>query len=133
MQQRKATVRQSAVDGQVWIGYWVQTAGLGSRAAADKVKARLVRGGMPDVYVLPDSNYRISLGVFRKKASADTVEQQARQLGFETRLIERYQPGKNYWLYVRLPASEGVQTSDFPSVSGQILRIEKIPCDDDSV
>jgi hypothetical protein len=128
LEKREATVRQTAVEGRVWVGYWVQTAGQGSRAAAEKTRQSLIEGGMPDVYILADSDNRISLGVFRLRSSADKVVQRARKMGLDTRVIERYQPGQNYWLLVRMPADQLLQPGDIPSVAGQILRTENVSC-----
>ena len=134
LQKQEATVRQTAKEGSVWVGYWVQTAGQGSRSAAEKARESLVQGGMPDVYILPDNeNYRISLGVFRLRASADQVVRQALKKGFDSRVIERYQPGTNFWLLARIPADRSLQPGDLKSVSGQILRTENLSCEDAGV
>jgi cell division protein FtsN len=131
LEKQAATVRQIEKEGSVWVGYWVQTAGQGSRSAAEKARESLVKGGMPDVYILPDSdNYRISLGVFRLRSSADQVVNQARNMGFDSRVTERYQPGTNFWLLARIPGDRSLQPGDLKSVSGQILRTEPLSCED---
>jgi hypothetical protein len=130
LQGKEATVRQITEESQVWVGYWVQTAGQGSRATAEAIKEDLAAGGLPDAYILPkDSNYRISLGVFRLRASANTVVRQAHGMGVDTRVIERYQPGSNYWLLVRVPADKGLKPGDLQGLSGQILRTEALSCE----
>ena len=83
---------------------------------------------MPDVYILSDSENRISLGVFRLRSSADKIVDKARKIGVGTRVIERYQPGKNYWLLVRMPADQLLKPGDLPAVAGQILRTENVEC-----
>jgi len=134
LQKREATVRQTAKEGRVWVGYWVQTAGQGSRAGAERARDSLVKGGMPDVYILPDNdNYRISLGVFRLRASADQVVSQAQKMGFDSRVVERYQPGTNFWLLARIPGDRSLKPGDLKSVSGQILRTENMDCEDAGV
>jgi len=125
-----AEVQQSAEVGDVWVGYWVQTTVFGSRDAADQARRTLVEDGLLDAYVLPgEQGFRISLGVFRLRSSADGVISQASALDIETRLIERYQPGTNFWLTVRMPGDRAVQPGDIRSASGQILRTESILCD----
>jgi hypothetical protein len=134
LEKREATVRQTAKEGSVWVGYWVQTAGQGSRSGAEKARDSLVKGGMPDVYILPDNEeYRISLGVFRLRGSADQVVQQARKMGFDSRVVERYQPGTNFWLLARIPGDRSLKPGDLKSVSGQILRTENLSCEDAGV
>ena len=134
LQKQEATVRQTAKEGSVWVGYWVQTAGQGSRSAAEKARDSLIKGGMPDVYILPDNeNFRISLGVFRLRTSADQVVREARKMGFDSRVIERYQPGTNFWLLARIPGDRSLKPGDLKSVSGQILRTENLSCEDAGV
>lgn len=134
LEKQEATVRQTAKEGSVWVGYWVQTAGQGSRRGAEKARDSLIKGGMPDVYILPDNeNYRISLGVFRLRASADQVVRQAATMGFDSRIVERYQPGTNFWLLARIPGNRALRPGDLQSVSGQILRTENLACEDSGV
>jgi hypothetical protein len=134
LQKQEATVRQTAKEGRVWVGYWVQTAGQGSRSGAEKARNSLIKGGMPDVYILPDNeNYRISLGVFRLRASADQVVSQAQKRGFDSRVVERYQPGTNFWLLARIPGDRSLKPGDLKSISGQILRTENMLCEDAGV
>ena len=129
LRQKRATVRQTAEAGRVWVGYWVQTAGHESRQAAEEQRNLLKEKGMSDVYILPENErHRISLGVFRLRDSAEKVMEQASDLGFETRIVERYQPGTNFWLLVRIPADRSLQSGELPSVPGQILRTESISC-----
>lgn len=134
LRQQQASVRQTAEPGRVWVGYWVQTGTHASRSEAEDARKILNNNGMSDVYILPDNEqFRISLGVFRLRASADGVVEQARKLGFDTRVVERYQPGTNFWLLVRIPADRSLQSGELPSVPGQILRTEATPCEDAGV
>ena len=134
LRQKQATVRQTAEPGRVWVGYWVQTGAHASRSQAEDARKILNNNGMSDVYILPDNEqFRISLGVFRLRSSADGVVEQARKLGFDTRVVERYQPGTNFWLLVRIPADRSLQSGELPSVPGQILRTEATPCEEAGV
>lgn len=134
LRDKQALVRQTAEPGRVWVGYWVQTGTHASRSEAEKARNKLNNNGMSDVYILPDNEqFRISLGVFRLRASADGVVDQVRKLGFDTRVIERYQPGTNFWLLVRIPADRTLHSGELPSVPGQILRTEATSCEEAGV
>jgi hypothetical protein len=129
LQRREATVRQSAEPGRVWVGHWAQVADQGSRKKAEQTRDALIAKGISDAYILPgDADHRISLGVYRKRTSANNTIEQARGLGFETRMHDRYQPGTNFWLRVRMPGDRTLQATEFKTDSGQILRTETIPC-----
>jgi hypothetical protein len=129
LQQRQATVQRTAEAGQVWLGYWVQTVAYPSRQAAEAARKSLINKDMPDVYVIAEDNeYRVSLGVFRLRASADQVVERARKRGFATRLVERYQPGTNYWLIARIAADRVLPAGALPNAPGQILRSERVAC-----
>jgi len=131
---RGAPAQKTEEEGRVWVGYWVQTAGQGSRNGAEKARASLVEGGMPDVYILPDTDdFRISLGVFRMRTSADTIIREARNMGFDTRIVERYQPGINYWLETRTSGERLLQPGELELDSGQILRTETVACKESEV
>lgn len=132
LRQKQATVRQTAEAGRVWVGYWVQTAGHETREIAETKRNFLKENGMSDVYILPDNEqHRISLGVFRLRNSADSVVERVSKLGFETRVVERYQPGTNFWLLVRISGDSSLQSGELPSVPGQILRTVAMPCDEE--
>lgn len=129
LQRREATVRQTTEAGRVWVGHWVQVADQGSRARAEAARDKLAANGIPDAYIVPgDADNRISLGVYRKRASADRTVNQARNLGFSTRVDDRYQPGTNFWLRVRLPGDRTLKPGEFKTDSGQILRTETVDC-----
>ena len=129
LQRREATVRQVTEEGQVWVGHWVQVVDMASRAQAEQSRDVLVQGGMPDAYIVPGADdFRISLGVFRQRSSADNTVRSARLLGFQTRVDDRYQPGTNFWLRVRMPADRNLRPGEFKSDNGQILRTETIQC-----
>ncbi len=129
LQRREATVRQTAEPGRVWVGHWVQVADQSNRQQAAIARDALIASGIRDAYIVPGvGDNRISLGVYRQRASADQTVRQARSLGFETRVDDRYQPGTNFWLRVRLPGDQNLQPGEFKSDTGQILRTEKISC-----
>jgi hypothetical protein len=130
LRRREATVRQTAEPGRVWVGHWAQVADQGSRQKAEQSRDALIAKGISDAYILPgDDDQRISLGVYRQRASADRIVKQANALGLDTIVQDRYQPGTNFWLRVRLPGDKTLQPGEFKSDTGQILRTETIPCD----
>ena len=129
LQRQGATVQRSAEAGRVWLGYWVQSAAYPSRQAAEAARKKLLAKDMPDVYVIAEaSEYRVSLGVFRLRASAEQVVARAQKLGFSTRTIERFQPGTNFWLLAKTTADPAVLKDAVPNVAGQIVRSQKVDC-----
>jgi cell division protein FtsN len=130
LQGREAVIRQSSEAGRVWVGHWVQVVGFKTRAQAEAARTRLAASGIPDAYILPDAtDFPVSLGVFRARPSADRAAKQAKSLGYTTLMEERYQPGVNIWLWVRLPEGRKISPGEFKSASGQILRTESVACE----
>jgi hypothetical protein len=130
LEARDGEVRQSSKLGQVWVGHWVQVVDQPSRAAAERARDALKVGGIPDAYVLPGDDYRISLGVFRLRSSANRVVQEAKESGFQTRVDDRFQAGTNFWLQVRMAGDMSRQLGELRTESGQILRTEALSCQD---
>ena len=132
LRNRNLSVLQTAREGEVWVGHWVQVVGVANRVAAEAARDRLIAAGLSDAYIVSGgAELKISLGVFKSAASADSTVKQARAQGFQTRIEERYQPGTQYWLRVELPAGRGLQPGELRSNSGQILRTVAVPCDPD--
>jgi hypothetical protein len=131
LESREASVRQTTKAGQVWMGHWVQVADQGSRSKAEVTRDALIAAGIKDAYILPgDDDFRVSLGVFRLRSSANRVLEQSIELGYDTRMDDRFQPGKNFWLQVRLPGDRPMQPGEFRTDEGQILRTETVSCAD---
>lgn len=131
LQPRAVAVRRTAEAGRVWLGYWVQTTAYRSRSAAEAARKSIINKDMPDAYIIAEgTEYRVSLGVFRLRTSAEEVVDRARRLGFATRTVEHYKPGTNFWLLVRVAADRGLPPGTLPNVAGQILRSENVQCSD---
>jgi hypothetical protein len=131
LESREASVRQTTKAGQIWVGHWVQVADQGSRSKAEVTRDALIAAGIKDAYILPgDDDFRVSLGVFRLRSSANRVLEQSIELGYDTRVDDRFQPGKNFWLQVRLPGDRPMQPGEFRTDEGQILRTETVSCAD---
>ena len=134
LEDRGMTVSQTTEEGQVWMGHWVQVVDLPSPAAAEEARAVLADGGITDVYVLPnDPSNRISLGVFRLRSSASRLVKQAFEMGLNTRVDDRYQPGSNHWLRVRMAGDSNLKPGEFKGDAGQIVRTETIACPRDGI
>ena len=128
---RVRRVGQTAEEGQVWVGYWVQVDDQASRAEAEKVRNALVAAGIKDAYiVVEDGGLRISLGVYRRRSSANRVIEQATGLGYKTLLTDRFQAGTNHWVQVSLTGEQTLQPGEFQTDSGRILRTETVVCGD---
>lgn len=128
---RARKVGQTAEEGQVWVGYWVQVDDQVSRAEAENTRKALVTAGISDAYiVVEEADLRVSLGVYRLRSSANRVMEQATGLGYETILTDRFQAGTNYWVQVSLTGKQTLQSGEFQTDSGRILRTETVVCGD---
>ena len=126
---RGALVEQSSDQGDVWVGHWVQVRDQGSRAKAEVARDALVAENI-DTYILPgEDSFALSLGIYRKRSSAEGVLRRARQLGYSSIMVDRFQPGTIFWLQVTMPDGGALQPGEFQSDSGQILRTELIACE----
>ena len=122
-------VSQTSEEGQIWVGHWVQLENVGNRQQADQIVGRLSAGGLPDAYVLQATGpISISLGVFRSRERADKVVAEARKLGFQPTVTDRYRPGVQYWLLVRAPAGGRLGLTELARETGQIIRSDAVPC-----
>ena len=129
LRRQEAAVRQTEEPGRVWVGHWVQVVAPASRASAEQARDALISAGITDAYIVPaEGAFRISLGVYRQKGSADRTVRQAQSLGFATLVEDRYQAGTNFWLWVRLPGDQTFKAGEFNTGSRQILRTESIDC-----
>jgi hypothetical protein len=123
------SARTVALDGQAWLGHWVQVAGFGSAAEAAAARDQLAAGGLADAYLMQDGGSAvISLGVFRDRGGADRVAAAARQLGFAPVVTERYRPAVEHWVVAVLPPDSVLARDALGAGGAQILRVEAIEC-----
>jgi hypothetical protein len=123
------SARTVALDGQAWLGHWVQLAGFGSAAEAEVARDRLAGGGLADAYLMQDGGTAIiSLGVFRDRGGADRVAAAARRLGFAPVVTERYRPAVEHWVVAVLPPDSVLARDALAAGGSQILRVEAIEC-----
>lgn len=126
---RGITVRVAEQPARLWVGHWVQIVGLADRPAADAARGRLVAAGIADAYIVTGGDeLKISLGVFKGEDSAERVMARAGELGFRTRMEERYQDGTAWWLDVRLAEGMELRQGELLGSNGSILRTEPVPC-----
>jgi hypothetical protein len=119
-----------ARDSQLWLGHWVQIGGFPSVAAAESARQRLVAGGLADAYLMQDgAEPMISLGVFRDRGRADRVAGEARTLGFEVSIRDRYRPAVEQWLLIRPRPGRAPELADLSQAGDRIMRTESAPCD----
>lgn len=126
------SVKQGSRQGQVWIGHWVQIDGLESSESAAEALDRLAGVGILDAYVVSKSPvYKVSLGVYRIRESADRMAETARQAGLEPLTVDRYRSGMEYWLTIGVDRDGSLDLGQARVDETQILRTENIPCDED--
>jgi len=131
--QQSISVKQSKEQGENWVGHWVQIQELPSRDIAEDALRKLSQGGLSDAYILStEDGNSISLGVYRQRSSARSISNKAKALGFAADISDRYQPGINYWLNVRLAEGQDLQLGKLRRDVGQILRTEPVVCPGES-
>jgi hypothetical protein len=103
----KATVR--SVDGQIFVGHWVQIREVPDRATANEWIETLKEGGLTDAYAVPteEEGLKISLGVFGDIERAEKVELDARSMGFAADISPRMRDGVVHFVDIGLPPGRG--------------------------
>ena len=103
----KATVR--SIDGQIFVGHWVQIREVPDRATANEWIDTLKEGGLTDAYAVPteEEGLKISLGVFGDVERAEKVELDARSMGFAADISPRTRDGVVHFVDIGLPPGRG--------------------------
>jgi len=121
---------QRAVEGDIWVGYWVYLAAIPTLDEAEAILAKLQDSGIADSYVIPnsDTGNLISLGVFSEIARAGSRLSEVREQGYEATISDRTRRATVYWVDVLLDEGRAL---DFESLQppGRIMRLEQRPCD----
>lgn len=126
---RRLPVASLALEGQIWIGNWVQVAGFRNAAEGESARQRLVSGGLGDALLIQDGPLPvISLGVFRERERAERVMAAARQLGFKPVRTDRYRPGTEHWVVTRESPDRPIVAGSLQVPGAQILRAEPYSC-----
>jgi cell division septation protein DedD len=121
---------QRAVEGDIWVGYWVYIAAIQTVDEAEAILAKLQDSGIADSYVIPnsDTGNLISLGVFSEIARAGSRLSEVRELGYEATISDRTRRATVYWVDMLLDEGRAL---NFESLQppGRIMRLEQRPCD----
>ena len=127
---RIAEVETRAIEGDVWVGHWVQIRDLPARSRAREVLANLKANGIGDAYIVPtETAYKISMGVFRDRSGANTIARRARRLGYDVDVSDRFRPGTIYWLDMRVGAGQDPDIRSLQSDGDRtIIRAESFEC-----
>lgn len=98
-----------AASGQIFVGHWVQIRDIADDAAAKKIMAKLLAGGLSDAYVVrtDDEGLKISLGLFGDVERAEKIELQARSLDLPAEISPRTRDGEVYFVDIGLPPGKG--------------------------
>jgi len=126
LESRGLTVRKSAGVDDIWMGHWVKVTGFDDRAAAGKSIQRLKAGGLSDLYAMEsDGRWEVSLGLFRKKDSADRVLATALKAGEPAIMVDRTKAQNVYFLSVKSSVGSDVSADGLWGGAGS----EKKACD----
>lgn len=113
-------------EGPAVIDYWVHLAEIPSRAEANEMLARLRDNGVDDSYLIPgeEDGDIISLGVFRQTYRAERLQDEVRQIGFESIVAELTRRPTIRWIDVEMEAGvplelESLQTPGRPPLEQQ--------------
>ncbi len=104
--------RLRSVQGQIFVGHWVQIRNVTDRADGNAILARLEEGELSDAYIVEteDEGMKISLGLFGDIEGAERVELQAKSLGFDAEVSPRMNDGTLFFVDVELPPGRGAGT-----------------------
>lgn len=98
-----------SVQGQIFVGHWVQIRNIADRNGGNTMLARLRDGGITDAYIVEteDEGMKISLGLFGDIEGAERIELQAESLGFDAEISPRMSDGTLFFVDVELPPGRG--------------------------
>lgn len=98
-----------SVQGQIFVGHWVQIRNVADRNDGNTMLARLRDGDITDAYIVEteDEGMKISLGLFGDIEGAERIELQAESLGFDAEISPRMSEGTLFFVDVELPPGRG--------------------------
>lgn len=104
--------RVQSVDAAAGMDYWVYLAPLGSRQASLR-QLRELQARKIDSYIITQGDLAngISLGIFPRNDSAQSVMQRLRSAGYEPQIRELTRAHRNYWVRI---APESRRLADEP-------------------
>jgi hypothetical protein len=98
-----------SVQGQVFVGHWVQIRDVPDEATAKDMLEKLTAGGLNDAYLVrtEDEGLKISLGLFGDIEGAEKTELQARSLDLPADISPRMREGTVFFVDIGLPPGKG--------------------------
>ena len=98
-----------SIDGQIFVGHWVQLREVPDRATANEWIDSLKEGGLTVAFAVPteEEGLKISLGVFGDVERAEKVELDARSMGFAADISPRTRDGVVHFVDIGLPPGRG--------------------------
>ncbi|OEC32524.1 hypothetical protein SAMN05216600_108210 [Pseudomonas cuatrocienegasensis] len=104
--------RVQSIDAAAGMDYWVYLAPLGSRQASLR-QLRELQARKIDSYIITQGDLAngISLGIFPRNDSAQSVMQRLRSAGYEPQIRELTRAHRNYWVRI---APESRRLADEP-------------------
>lgn len=102
-------VSQRSMQGQIFVGHWVQIRDVPDRAAGNEMIEKLRDGGLSDAYIVEteDEGMKISIGLFGEIERAERIELQADSLGLAAEISPRMVDGMIYYVDIGLPPGKG--------------------------
>jgi cell division septation protein DedD len=126
--------RVQAIDAAAGVDYWVYLPPLASRQASlrqlKELQARRI-----DSYVITQGDLAngISLGIFARSDSAESVMQRLREAGYDPRLRELARAQRSYWVRIaphsRRLVDDGLLrrlSQDFEGLQHQLMQCESV-------
>jgi len=98
-----------SMQGEVFVGHWVQIRNIADRATANAMLAELKKDGLTEAYVVQteDEGIKISLGLFSELDRAERVELQAKSLDFGADISPRMREQTVTYVDLGLPPGRG--------------------------
>ncbi|MDH4126213.1 MAG: SPOR domain-containing protein [Gammaproteobacteria bacterium] len=98
-----------SMQGQIFVGHWVQIRGIPDNLAANEMLEKLHAGGLSDAYLVTseDEGLYISLGLFGDLDRAEKVELQAKSLQLPATIAPKTREGAMFFVDIGLPPGKG--------------------------
>jgi hypothetical protein len=124
----RASVR--SMDGQLFVGHWVQIRDVPDRETGNAMLDKLIAGGLTDAYLVPtdDEGLKISLGLFGEMSRAERVELQAESLNFPAEITPRMRDAKVFFIDIGLPPGRGAGAMIEKFGEDKVLLRDKATC-----
>ena len=103
----RASVR--TLQGQVFVGHWVQIRDIPDRETGNAILEKLKAGGLGDAYLVQsdDEGLKISLGLFGEMSRAERIELQAKSLDLPADITPRTREATVFFVDIGLSPGRG--------------------------